>query len=326
MHTEDCSLKWRGEHLSLKNNWKLPFSKISENEMNLQAHVKPYLETFGMVVFSGVPIEGKTDVQATELLREYVFQIGSPVSQSEKFDFLGYVTNRGHDIRDHRRRGYESSAELPFHSDRCDLVSLLCVRQAQTGGQTRIASAYTAFCTLFQISPEFAELLCQPIPIDLRDTTSCVRWALMPVFSFENGTFVARYVRRFIEASQRYDDASRLTNRQREALDALDVILKEPGMSLELRLEPGDWLLLDNHRLLHARTKFQDALDPAQARLLLRTWLSWSGSPALPLSFKQTYGRIKAGEYRGGVWPKEKPLSSMPNDIYTAGEKIRGWL
>lgn len=320
------TLNWRGDDLVLKKNWRLPFEAITQDSESIQKLVNIHLKAFGIVVFSNVPIRGRSDIEVDSLMKKYAFRIGCPVSQSAKFDFLGHVTNRGRDIADHSHRGYESAAELPFHSDRCDLLSLLCVRQAPTGGVTRVVSAYAAFCTLSQIAPQLAEVLCQPVPIDLRDTTNKVHWALMPVFSFEKGTFVARYVRRFIEASQRFDDAPRLTDQQRAAFDALDAILEEPGMSLDLQLKPGDWLLVDNHRLLHARTEFRDAPDPAQARLLLRTWLCWPGSPELPCSFAPTYGRTEAGSYRGGVWPEERPLSSMPPNLDAAREFLQGWM
>ncbi len=320
------SLKWRGENLASKSKWKLSFEEIAANTADIREVIRSRLEAFGMVVFTDVPIEGKSDVQVAELLSKSSFRIGCPVSQSAKLDFLGYVTNRGKDISDHSHRGYESAAELPFHSDRCDLLSLLCVRQAPIGGETRIVSAYEAYCTLSRVAPKFAEVLCRPVPIDLRDTISGAQWALMPIFSFEKGTFVARYVRRFIEASQRFNDAPRLTGEQHAAFDTLDSILNEPGMSLDLRLKPGDWLLVDNHRLFHARTEFQDAPDPTQARLLLRTWLCWNDSPELPLSFVPTYGRIEAGSYRGGVWSKENPLSSMPLDIDTARSSLQARL
>lgn len=281
------------------------------------------LESFGFVVVTDFPVDGNVFLEVSTLFLKYSIEFGCPVSQSAKLDFLGHVTNRDRDISDHNSRGYESAAELPFHSDRCDLLSLLCVRQAPAGGETRIVNAYAAYYQLFLKDPGLAKILCEPMPFDLRDTTDKGSWAMMPVFSIQNCDFVARYVRRFIEASQRFDDAPRLTELQRTALDALDAILKEPGMSLDLRLAPGDWLLIDNHRLLHARTEFQDAKDPADARLLLRSWLCWPGSPELPASFAPTYGRTEAGSYRGGVWPAEMPLSSMPTDLPAARKKLQ---
>jgi len=308
-------LNWRGQHFSRFSDWRVPFIDFISDSKDGNAILSDRLNSFGMVVVTGFPVQNTEISKTITLLKKYTLEFGCPVSQSAKLDFLGHVTNRGRDISDHKSRGYESAVELPFHSDRCDLLSLLCVRRAPVGGETRIVSAYAAYLQLAQTNPSLAAVLCEPVPFDLRDTTGGPSWALMPVFTLSDGDFVARYVRRFIEASQRFEDAPRLTDTQVAAFDALDAILYAPGMSLDLRLEPGEWLLIDNHRLLHARTEFQDAPDPAEARLLLRSWLCWSGSPELPPSFAPTYGRTKAGSYRGGVWPTDRLLSSMSPDL-----------
>lgn len=316
-------VSWRGSDLADGPDWEIMFDANQWQAEDAQEQIFHNINKFGVVLIKGFPLLGKTSDQITSTLKNFIQRLGCPVSQSGKLDFIGKVTNLGSDISNHKSRGYESAAELPFHSDRCDLVSLLCVRQAPTGGLTRIVNAYTAYLELSKSDPSLSQALCQPIPFDLRDTNGKLRWAMMPVFSFEHGSFVSRYVRRFIEASQRFDDAPRLSHTQRAACDALDAILDAPGMSLDLRLSSGDWLLIDNHRMLHARTEFQDAENPAQARLLLRSWLSWPGSPELPRSYVPTYGRTEAGSFRGGVWPENRPLSSFPKDLRQAREALQ---
>ncbi|WP_370741323.1 TauD/TfdA family dioxygenase [Thalassovita mangrovi] len=90
----------------------------------------------GVAVLRNLPIADPSEAAASHLLAEFGLSFGCPVSQSDKFDFLGHVTDRGSNIRNHAARGYESSAELPFHNDRCDLLALLCIRQAPIGGET----------------------------------------------------------------------------------------------------------------------------------------------------------------------------------------------
>ena len=316
-------LKWRGEELSHNSSWRLSLSSVKPSFSNLQELISSKLDEFGMAVVSDFPIKGKSDSEISALFQEYMMHIGCPVSQSSKLDFVGHVKNCGKHIVDHYHRGYESTDELPFHSDRCDLLCLLCVRQASSGGETRVVSAYSAFHALNSIYPEFAEILRKPIPFDLRDTFCSLKWALMPIFHITDHAFVARYVRRFIEASQRFDDAPRLTTKQIAALDALDKILYEPGMSLDIRLRPGELLILDNHRLFHGRTEFFDEPDSSHARLLLRSWLCWSDSPALPSSYAPSYARIEAGCYRGGVWPQEKPITDISSNLEVARANLR---
>lgn len=313
---------WSGDELINKNDWVIDFGSACGSGPTFPDNVRTKLRKFGIALVSGMPVAGKSDVEVSVLLKSYVLKLGCPVSQSAKLDFLGEVTDRGSDISNHQSRGYESAAELPFHSDRCDLLSLLCVRQAPVGGETRVVNAYAAYTALQKKAPELAQVLCQPVPFDLRDTSGGARWAMMPIFSISEGVFLARYVRRFIEASQRFDDAPRITDTQLAAFDAFDAVLESPGMSLDLRLRPGDWLLIDNHRMLHSRTAYRDADEPGQARLLFRSWLCWPGSPELPHCYSATYGRTEAGSLRGGVWPESKPITSLPSDLVQAREAL----
>jgi hypothetical protein len=68
------------------------------------------------------------------------------------------------------------------------------------------------------------------------------------------------YDRNFIDAAQRRftddDGVPRLTRRQVDALDALDATCDDPGVRLDMRLEPGDVQWLHNHTTFHARCAY----------------------------------------------------------------------
>ena len=70
------------------------------------------------------------------------------------------------------------------------------------------------------------------------------------------------YDRNFIDAAQRRftddDGVPRLTRRQVAALDALDATCDDPGVRLDMRLEPGDVQWLHNHTTFHARCAYSD--------------------------------------------------------------------
>src|SRR5207249_11252581 len=53
---------------------------------------------------------------------------GRAVSQSSMGDRLGHVIDVGG--RDQRERAYRNSRELTLHTDRCDVVGMLCLQQA----------------------------------------------------------------------------------------------------------------------------------------------------------------------------------------------------
>jgi hypothetical protein len=84
-----------------------------------------------------------------------------------------------------------------------------------------------------------------------------------------------------------------MTEIQAEALDAVHFLAQEHA--LELRLQRGDMLLLNNFAMLHARSAFAD--DPAKDRRrhLLRLWLRneklrWPTPPELERISWECYG------------------------------------
>jgi alpha-ketoglutarate-dependent taurine dioxygenase len=73
---------------------------------------------------------------------------------------------------------------------------------------------------------------------------------------------------------ERHASAPRLSEAERTLLDLYEEIADSPEIRLDMHFEPGDVQLLSNHRVLHARTAYEDAPDPARRRHLLRLWLS----------------------------------------------------
>src|SRR3546814_16320918 len=57
-----------------------------------------------------------------------------------------------------------SPGQLRFHTDRCDVVGLLCVRQALEGGVSKLASSATVYTEILARRPDLHALLCKPIP------------------------------------------------------------------------------------------------------------------------------------------------------------------
>jgi alpha-ketoglutarate-dependent taurine dioxygenase len=265
----------------------------------------------GFILVTGLPIE---DVQQAEwILCAFAGEIGIPVSQNQRGDFIGRVEDKGADITKATARGYQSSASLPFHSDRADLTALLCVRAAECGGETFLVSAVAAMEELASSSPDLLEILEKPFPHDQRGEQRPGQgpWTMHPVFVRDRNTFLARYIRRFIDASQRHIGAPSLTVRQYQALDALDGVLNRHDLPITVRLQPGDLLLMNNHLIFHGRTVFQDSVIPGNGRLLFRIWLASHLGRPLPPSFEEVFGSTESGDVRGGVWPPDTNVSAI---------------
>jgi hypothetical protein len=293
--------RWRGERPDLS----APRPRALPRAQTFASEVRDRLgHGLGLVVLTGFPVDAAEPVEIELAYWTLGLMLGRPVSQSAKGDLLGRVEDRGSDIASPVQRGYESSAALPFHVDRTDLIGLLCVSPARSGGLSRIVSSAMVHDLLLAESPELAALLYEPFPNDRRgeEQPGESPWCDIPVFSRVDTSFACRYVRRFIEGSQRHDAAPRLTEGQRAAMDALDAVLERPGVSLDMQLRPGDLQLINNFHILHARTAFTDG-DGGRGRLLLRLWLAFAESPELPAHYRPLYGATASGSYRGGVWP-----------------------
>ena len=114
------------------------------------------------------------------------------------------------------------------------------------------------------------------------------------------------YDRNFIDAAQRRftddDGVPRLTRRQVDALDALDATCDDPGVRLDMRLEPGDVQWLHNHTTFHARCAYSDGDGTSPSvRHLLRLWITPPDARPLPARFAERFGDLRVGPSRGGI-------------------------
>lgn len=261
----------------------------------------------GFVLLRGLPVD---DDRARVAARYWVLgcHLGRPVSQNARGHLLGHVCDLGYDAADPTTRIYQTNQRQGFHTDSADVVGLLCLRTARSGGRSSLASAATVFNTVLARAPALVDALFEPIATDHRgeEPAGARPWFEIPVLSFLDDRLTVIYQRRYIESAARFPAVRRLDERQRDALDALDAALEDPEIHLEMDLEPGDVQLIHNHQLLHDRTAFVDDPDPVRRRHLLRLWLCPPIGRRLPAVFAERYGTTEIGR-RGGVAPRVAP-------------------
>ena len=265
------------------------------------ARVAVELETgCGLVNLRGLP-----DDVPPDLLRVALWAIGlhlgMPVSQSKFGELLGEVKDTGEKLGQPGSRGYRTGGALRFHTDRCDAVALLCVRQSSTGGDSLIVSTPALHNAMLERRPDLLALLFEPWfhSRQQEQRPGQLPWYRNPIFAIHEGRFTSQYSRSYVESAQRYPEVPRLASAQNEALDLLAELAE--ALALRTRMQPGDIQLLNNHVTYHARTAFVDRDDPAEKRLLYRLWLSMPNSRALPAGFDELWGATAAGALRGGV-------------------------
>jgi hypothetical protein len=228
--------------------------------------------------------------------------LGSARSQNAKGHVLGHVRDLGLDAQDPSVRIYQTSARQTFHTDSCDIVALLCLKTARSGGLSALVSSTTIFNEMRRRRPDLLALLLEPVATDRRGEMAAGQkpYFEIPVFTWHEGHLTAIYQRQYIESAQRFADAPRLTAAHREALDLFDALADDPALNMTMEFKPGDVQFVHNHTILHDRTAFVDWPEPDRRRHLLRLWLAASDARPLPAVFAQRYGSVTIGD-RGGV-------------------------
>lgn len=268
------------------------------------------LDGRGFVLLRGVPVQNRPIVESATIYWGIGTWFGRARSQNAKGHLLGHVYDLGgSSAKDPNLRSYATSERQNFHIDRCDVVALLCLQRAKSGGQSSIVSSMTLHNVMRQRRPDLLERLYQPFAVDRRGEVPDGKAPFYeaPVFNEYAGKVSVLYSRLHIGSSQRFPEARRLTPVDIEALDMLAELSSDPELRLDMNFVPGDIQFLHNHTILHARTAYEDWPEPKRKRHLLRLWLSPPGARPLPPVFAECYGDITIGD-RGGIICKDTRL------------------
>jgi hypothetical protein len=200
--------------------------------------------------------------------------------------------------------------QLRFHTDRCDVVGLLCVRQALEGGVSKLASSATVYNEILQRRPDLHALLCRPIPRSRFGEEAGGEHVAydLPIFGVRDGKLTSHFSLTYIENAQMLPGVRKLTEAEHEAIKMLMAVAEE--QCFEMRFEPGDIQLLNNHIVYHGRTAFKDDASSGHDRLLMRLWLSVPNSRALPTDHAVLWGDVSAGKPHGGIGQPAVPLAA----------------
>lgn len=229
--------------------------------------------------------------------------LGTAVSQNKMGEFFAEVRDYGEQLGRPDSRGYRTASFLRFHTDRCDVVALLCARQCKEGGVSRIVSTPAIHNAMLERRPDLLEELFGDYHHSRQseEAPGELPYYVNPVFGVHKGRFSSQYSRSYIESAQKFQATPRLRPSQDEALDMLAALAEE--LCLQTRMEPGDIQLLNNHVTYHSRTAIVDFDEPDKKRLVYRLWLSMPNSRELPAGYDVLWGPTSAGSVRGGVTP-----------------------
>src|SRR5437899_6837438 len=256
----------------------------------------------GFLLMRGLPVERWSMREAATAFFGLGSHLGSARSQNGKGHVLGHVQDLGLDVADPNVRIYQTHERQTYHTDSCDIVGLLCLKTARSGGLSALVSSTTIFNEMRRQRPDLVRLLFRPVPTDRRGevTEGQKPYFQIPKFSWHAGFLTAIYQRQYIDSAQRFPDAPRLSPAHVEALDLFDAPANDPRLHMFMEFKSGDVQLVHNHTILHDRTSFVDWPEPERRRHLLRLWLAAADARPLPEAFAQRYGSVTIGD-RGGI-------------------------
>jgi hypothetical protein len=263
----------------------------------------------GFLLLRGLPRARYSEDDMARIYFGLGTYLGTAVAQSYLGELLGNVLDVS-DIVAHTR-GYRSGGGQRMHTDSADIVSLMCLRAARSGGVSRIVSAHAVHDELSRRRPDLLQLLYdgyvfRRMELDAQYGDGVV---VRRVSIFErHGEAVSCYVsgsypRRAVEAGDAVMSAA-----QQEALDEFERIASSPEFTLDMSIGEGDIQFLNNRVILHGRTDYEDWPEVARRRHMLRLWLRAPSWPGLP----ETYGMHKAADFAG--WLRQRrPFQELPS-------------
>jgi alpha-ketoglutarate-dependent taurine dioxygenase len=182
----------------------------------------------------------------------------------------------------------KTNIEIRFHIDNAynttppEIVGLLCLKTAKSGGVSRVLSFHTVHNALLARHKELLPRLYQPFWFDRQreffpgdpDTF------FAPVFETggEN-ELLARFSVHQINSGYAMKGEP-VDNEGAAALAAALEIFEDPEFSIDFEFQPGEIQFVDNRTLGHSRTEFEDWPDLDRRRHLVRLWLRDHGRRA----------------------------------------------
>jgi hypothetical protein len=130
---------------------------------------------------------------------------------------------------------------LDYHTDGSDLVGLMCLRPAKSGGLSCVANVVAIYNELVRTRPDLVAALYDPLPWDFRgeQPPGGQRYYMRAVFTEHEGRLFNFFVPQYIKASQRHPEAPRLSALEHEAIDTVCEMARDPEFNVYMEIPPG---------------------------------------------------------------------------------------
>ncbi len=298
-----CPQAWLGTEMATDASWIRPFSQGELDELERAARAVagsgkgvaelsradfhlPLLERAsrewlreldrgrGFMLLRGLPVQHWGRELSEIAYLGLGLHMGSLGSQNAAGDLLGHVRDTGADPDDPAVRLYKTNRAQAFHTDGADVIALLCLQTARSGGESHVVSSVSVFNHILSARPDLAPLMFQPFHFDRNEEQAegeAPSFAI-PLAYYDGSHLRMFYIGWYIRDAQRHPSVPRLSPEQHELLDLIDATAEK--LSLAMDFQPGDVQLLKNSTMLHGRAAYEDHAEPKRKRHLLRLWIN----------------------------------------------------
>ncbi len=277
----------QGKDLSSLTAEDFPAVSFAEDAAGLRDELQ---RGSGFVVIKGLPIERYTDEEATFIYWGIGAFLGTTLPQNVKGDRVYSVRDEGYKIeKDYGAVGVRFSKTtegLHFHTDSApvlmgntpDIVGLLALRVAKSGGASALVSAPSVHNILLRERPDYLARLYDDYHFDRRAELRPGEPStlLAPIFTYD-GSLRVRYFRFYIPKGHELANVP-LSAADIEPLDFLESVMNREELQVTFEMERGDMQFVNNTFILHSRTAFEDYPESQRRRHLIRLWLKHRGA------------------------------------------------
>ena len=209
----------------------------------------------GFAILRGVPTDCTID-DAALMWAGVAAHLGTTITLDTMGTRIEPVFDRGLSYDNIKVTGGYTNAALTPHCDSGDLLGLLCLRPAMSGGTTILSSAMTIFNEILAAHPEYLKPLFSGFHYNIRGKGPPGKGRNItlhrnPVYDYFKGRLSIRYNQKAIKTAEQLPGVERLTNLQKQAIDYVAEVASRPENSFRISLKAGDLALLNNNVILH---------------------------------------------------------------------------
>jgi len=144
--------------------------EMTANDFPLKRHAKQAIDqafavtqtAYGMCLLKGFPVE-RWSVEDARLAHWGIgLNVGVARTQNIASQVMNDVRDEGGSYKVKNGRGYNTNAGLDFHVDSCDVVALLCLQTAKSGGTSKVTSSIAVVDEVKRLRPDLIPVMQQP--------------------------------------------------------------------------------------------------------------------------------------------------------------------